>query len=80
MPGCERISGSITRVPDIEVVYEVVGLDADEDAVVVQFGAFTDQVEAQKVLDMLEAEGRHGPLALNGVALYTSAAEWERNR
>lgn len=65
---------------DIEVVYEVVLLDADEDSTVFQFGAFTEQAEAQKVLDLVEAEGRHGPLALNGVAVYKSAAEWMRNR
>ena len=65
---------------DIEVVYEVVLLDGKQDTMVFQFGAFTNQVEAQKVLDLLEAEGRHGPLALNGVAVYQSAADWERRR
>jgi len=67
-------------VSDIEVIYEVVQLDADGDAMVHQFGAFTDEAEARKVLDLLEAEGRHGPLALNGVAVYRSATEWERRR
>jgi len=75
------ISGSIARVTNqVEAVYEVVLLDAEEDATVFQFGAFTDMAEAQKVLDLLEAEGRHGPLSLNAVPVYASAADWQRDR
>jgi hypothetical protein len=62
------------------VVHEVVLLDEATDHMVFQFGAFTDQAEAENVLAQLESEGRHAPLGLNSVRVYDTAADWESDR
>jgi hypothetical protein len=64
----------------VSVVHEVVLLDEATDTMVFQFGAFTDQAEAEKVLAQLESEGRHAPLGLNSVRVYATAADWESDR
>lgn len=54
----------------------------DEDGIVYQAGAFTTEVEAQKVLDIWQAERRRGtePMAINVVPVYRSAEHWDADR
>ena len=62
------------------LLYEPVLLSGDEDGIVHQAGAFTSEDEAQKVLDVWQAEGRREPMAINLVPVYQSAEDWQANR
>jgi hypothetical protein len=67
-------------VPEPRVLYEAVLLRSDEDGIVYQAGAFSTEAEARKVLDVWRAEGRQEPMAVNLVAVYDSAEEWQADR
>lgn len=67
-------------MPGPRLLYEAVLLRDDEDGIVYQAGAFTTEAEAQKVLDVWRAEGRQEPMAINLVAVYDSAQEWQADR
>ncbi|MFI7212769.1 hypothetical protein [Micromonospora maritima] len=68
-------------VPDPpEILYEAVLMRNDQDGIVYQAGAFTTEVEAQKVLDIWRAEGRTEPMAINLVPVYRSAEDWDADR
>jgi hypothetical protein len=62
-----------------ELIYEVVRV-ADDDHLEVQLGAFDSESEAQKCLALLEAEGRHGDLSLNYVAVHGRLEDWSWDR
>jgi hypothetical protein len=62
------------------VVYEPVLMRHDEDGIVHQGGAFLDEVEAQKVLDLWRSEGRKEPMAINLVPVYRTAEQWIADR
>ncbi|MET8835996.1 hypothetical protein ABZV78_19035 [Micromonospora sp. NPDC004540] len=63
-----------------EILYEAVLMRDDEDGIVYQAGAFTTEAEAQKVLDIWQAEGRTEPMAINLVPVYRSAEDWDADR
>ncbi|MER7299851.1 hypothetical protein ABTX24_09360 [Nocardioides sp. NPDC127514] len=43
-------------------------------------GAFTTEVEAQKLLDRLQAEGFFAELRLNLIAVHARVEDWEWDR
>lgn len=67
-------------MPKPRLLYEAVLLCGDEDGIVYQAGAFPSEAEAQKVLDILKAEGHRQPMAINLVTVYQSAEDWQANR
>ena len=62
------------------VVWVPVLLTEDEEHQIYQGGAFSDELEAQKVLDVWRAEGRREPMAINVITCYDTADEWEADR
>jgi hypothetical protein len=76
----ENIRHAVRMGDAWDAVYVVELLRADGDGSVYQFGAFTSREEAERVLALLEREGRHSPLSLNAVPVYSTAEEWEADR
>lgn len=70
----------LRAVLEPRLLYEAVLLREDEDGIVYQAGAFPSEAEAQKVLDIWRAEGRQEPMAVNVVAVYQSAEDWQADR
>ncbi len=61
------------------VLYEPVLLSEAGD-IDFQAGAFADEREAERVLDMWRAEGRTEEMAINLVPVYDTAEEWREDQ
>ena len=63
-----------------ETIYQVGKWDEDTDFMLYALGAFDSKAEAQRLIEMLEAEGVHGELALNYIPVHARLADWEFDR
>ena len=61
------------------LVYLVEYTDETGDICDGQAGGFTTQAEAEKLKELLEAEGR-GPFRINMVAIHARTTDWEYDR
>ena len=64
----------LDRTPERRAVYLVEFEDGG------QLGGFTTPAEAQRLVTLTDSEGRHGPLAINGVPLHDRLEDWDRER
>jgi hypothetical protein len=63
-------------VTEAKLVYEPVLTSDGDGNISYQAGAFPNEQEAQKVLDIWRAEGRTEEMAINIVHIYETAEEW----
>lgn len=52
----------------------------EEDRAIAQLGAFDTEEAAQECLSLLEAEGRHGMLAINLIDVHSTVTDWAADR
>ena len=63
-----------------EMIYQVVRWSDETDSIELALGAFDSASEARRLIEALEAEGRHGNLSMNYIPVHARVTDWEFDR